>query len=545
MSDTAASQRGLRLWTLVGPELRIPVWPLLALSALAGLANTAILAVLGTVGEAGGEHTLRNLVILLGAIAIYAGCQIHVARVTAMEVESVLSRLRLGLLERISRTDLATFETLGRARLVATLSGDVQSISASAVPIVSAAQASLQLLFAVIYLFLLSKLAFVLGTIGVTLAAMAYLRRLKAMGGKLAIAAAKDQEALEGLEDALRGAGQVKQNSARSAALRDHVAAVSARAATARREAQEGIGGMTLFGQMMFFLLLGMMVWVLPAWGLAGATVAKAAMVLLFVLGAIGSLLQGVTTVAIAETAAARLLALREDLSRLPPETEPAPRPDAMPPQFASLQLRNVTYRHAGEGDTPGFRIGPLDLELRRGEVLFLSGGNGAGKSTLIKVLAGLYPAQGGIIALNGNDLPPGDLSLRQVMAVVYSDFHLARRLWGVPAQDEARVRVLLRELGLEAKVTVRDGMFSTVDLSVGQRKRLALIVALLERRPVLVLDEFAADQDPAFRRRFYREILPAMKADGLTILAVTHDDDYFDACDRRLIMEDGALRLA
>ncbi|CAH0159742.1 ATP-binding cassette domain-containing protein [Roseomonas sp. CECT 9278] len=542
MTEPAQARPGLRLWALIGPELRVPVWPLLALSAVAGLANTAILAVLGTVGQSGSEPALRNLVILLAAIAVYAGCQIHVARVTAMEVEGVLSRLRLGLLEKLSRTDLATFERLGRARLVASLSGDVQSISASAVPIVSAAQAALQLLFAVIYLFMLSKLAFVLGTIGVTLAAVAYIRRLKVMGAKLALSAGKDQEALEGIEDALRGAGQVKQNSARSAALRDHVAALSTRAATARREAQEGIGSMTLFGQMMFFLLLGMMVWVLPAWGLAGPTVAKAAMVLLFVLGAIGSLLQGVTTVAIAETAAARLLDLRAELARLPPE--PPPR-DAPPPPFESLQLRHVVYRHAGEGDAPGFGIGPIDLDLRRGEIVFLSGGNGAGKSTLIKVLAGLYPAQGGVVALNGTDLPPGDVSLRRVMAVVHSDFHLAARLWGVPPSEAPRVRLLLRELGLDAKVTLRDGAFSTVDLSVGQRKRLALIVALLERRPVLVLDEFAADQDPDFRRRFYREILPAMKADGLTVLAVTHDDDHFDACDRRLVMEDGVLRPA
>jgi putative ATP-binding cassette transporter len=542
MTDAPAPRGGLRLWALIGPELRVPVWPLLALSAMAGLANTAILAVLGTVGQSGGDHPLRNLVILLAAISVYAGCQIHVARVTAMEVEAVLSRLRLGLLRRLSRTDLATFETLGRARLVASLSGDVQAISASAVPIVSAAQAALQLLFAVIYLFMLSKLAFVLGTIGVTLAAMAYLRRLQVMGAKLALSAGKDQEALEGIEDALRGAGQVKQNAARSEALREHVEALSARAATARREAQEGIGGMTLFGQMMFFLLLGMMVWVLPAWGLAGPTVAKAAMVLLFVLGAIGSLLQGVTTVAIAETAAARLLDLQAELARLPPEPPPQ---DAPPPAFESLQLRNVSYRHAGAGDAPGFRIGPIDLDLRRGEILFLSGGNGAGKSTLIKVLAGLYPAQGGVVALNGTDLPPGDLSLRRVMAVVHSDFHLARQLWGVPASEAPRARRLLRELGLDAKVTLRDGAFSTVDLSVGQRKRLALIVAVLERRPVLVLDEFAADQDPDFRRRFYREILPAMKADGLAVLAVTHDDDHFDACDRRLVMEDGVLRPA
>lgn len=539
----AARAPGLRLWALIGPELRIRPWPLLALSALAGLANTAILAILGTVGEAAGEHTMRNLLLLLGAIALYAGCQIHVARVTALEVENVLARLRLGLLRQIARTDLATFEGLGRARLVATLAGDMQAISSSAVPIVSAAQAALQLVFAVIYLFLLSKLAFVLGTIGVTLAALAYLRRLKAMGATLAVSARADQDALEGIEDALRGAGQVKQSSALGAALHGHVAALSARAATARREAQEGIGSMTLFGQMMFFLLLGMMVWVLPAWGLAGPTVAKTAMVLLFVLGAIGSLLQGVTTVAIAETAAARLLDLRADLARLP--GEPPAQTAAAMPAFESLSLRGVEYTHRAEGDAAGFRIGPLDLELRRGEIVFLSGGNGAGKSTLIKVLAGLYPAQGGVVALNGAALAPGDRSLRQVLAVVFSDFHLSRRLWGVPQAEEERARRLLHELGLAAKVTVRDGAFSTIDLSLGQRKRLALLVALLERRPVLVLDEFAADQDPAFRRRFYREILPAMRADGLTILAVTHDDDHFDACDRRLVMEEGRLRPA
>jgi putative ATP-binding cassette transporter len=129
------------------------------------------------------------------------------------------------------------------------------------------------------------------------------------------------------------------------------------------------------------------------------------------------------------------------------------------------------------------------------------------------------------------------------MMAVVFSDFHLSPRLWGVPPEDMARARELIASVDLEGIVTVRDGAFSTTALSTGQRKRLALVVALLERRPVLVLDEFAADQDPGFRRRFYREILPALRAEGLTILAVTHDDDYFDAADRRLVMDEGQLR--
>jgi putative ATP-binding cassette transporter len=176
---------------------------------------------------------------------------------------------------------------------------------------------------------------------------------------------------------------------------------------------------------------------------------------------------------------------------------------------------------------------------------MFLSGGNGAGKSTPIKVLAGLYPPMAGVIALNGRTLAPGDIALREMMAVVFSDFHLSPRLWGVPPEDMARARDLIASVDLEGIVTVRDGAFSTTALSTGQRKRLALVVALLERRPVLVLDEFAADQDPEFRRRFYREILPALRAEGLTILAVTHDDDYFDAVDRRLVMDEGQLREA
>ena len=84
------------------------------------------------------------------------------------------------------------------------------------------------------------------------------------------------------------------------------------------------------------------------------------------------------------------------------------------------------------------------------------------------------------------------------------------------------------------------DGRFTSVELSSGQRKRLALVVALLEDRPVLVFDEWAADQDPGFRHFFYRTILRDLKARGKTIVAVTHDDRYFDQADRVLKMDFG-----
>ena len=168
---------------------------------------------------------------------------------------------------------------------------------------------------------------------------------------------------------------------------------------------------------------------------------------------------------------------------------------------------------------------------------MFIVGGNGSGKSTLLRVLTGLYPVHGGELRVDHVPVTPESVAAyRALFSAILSDFHLFDRLYGledVPADLIAR---LLREMELDHKVGVADGRFSTLDLSHGQKKRLALIVALLEDRPVLVFDEWAADQDPGFRRHFYEDILPGLKREGRTVIAATHDDRYFTppiACSR------------
>ena len=86
------------------------------------------------------------------------------------------------------------------------------------------------------------------------------------------------------------------------------------------------------------------------------------------------------------------------------------------------------------------------------------------------------------------------------------------------------------------------DGVFSTTRLSRGQRKRLALVTAYLEDRPIYLFDEWAADQDPLFRRVFYQRLLPELKRRGKTVVAVTHDDRYFDAADQLIKLEEGKV---
>jgi putative ATP-binding cassette transporter len=101
-------------------------------------------------------------------------------------------------------------------------------------------------------------------------------------------------------------------------------------------------------------------------------------------------------------------------------------------------------------------------------------------------------------------------------------------------------ISALLRNMEIDHKVNLTGRDFDSLEFSADQKKRVALIVAMLENRPIIVLDEWAADQDPIFRRKFYEELLPAFKAMGKTVVAVTHDDRYFHLADRRLHMEEG-----
>ena len=174
--------------------------------------------------------------------------------------------------------------------------------------------------------------------------------------------------------------------------------------------------------------------------------------------------------------------------------------------------------------------------------MVFIAGGNGSGKTTLFKLLTGLYKPTRGSILVNGKIL--SDLEYRQLFSPIYSDFHLFEKLYGYQNKvDETKIEELIKLMGLEEKVNFTDFGFSSTSLSTGQRKRLALISALIEDKPILVLDEWAADQDPQFRKFFYHQILPDLKKKGTTIIAITHDDNYFDMADRLYKMAEGQLK--
>ncbi len=236
----------------------------------------------------------------------------------------------------------------------------------------------------------------------------------------------------------------------------------------------------------------------------------------------------------------------RSTVVALPPQHQAAP-------ELLRLQLSGVLHRYYHEQHDEFFTMGPIDLSFTPGEVVFLVGGNGSGKTTLAKLLAGLYRPGEGSILLNGRPVTwqPGeegeqtvpDEQYRQLFATVFSDFHLFESLLETGgAELDARGNQLLEKLYLHHKVQIRDGAFTTRALSMGQRKRLALVVAVLEDRPFFIFDEWAADQDPVFKKVFYHEVLGQLRAAGKTVLVISHDDQYFHLADRMVRMDNGRV---
>lgn len=201
-----------------------------------------------------------------------------------------------------------------------------------------------------------------------------------------------------------------------------------------------------------------------------------------------------------------------------------------------SIRAESLYYEYK-----EGFAVGPIDIELKKGEVLFIIGGNGSGKTTLAKLLTGLYSPQKGKLYINGRDMDSGDIG--EYYSTVFNPFYLFQKLYvGETTYDIEEINEYLKILELDHKVNIKDNAFSTISLSGGQRKRLALLQCHIEDKPIYLFDEWAADQDPEYRRFFYRELIPRMKEKGKIVIAISHDDHYFDVADKILKLNVGKI---
>ncbi|WP_186032211.1 cyclic peptide export ABC transporter [Burkholderia gladioli] len=302
---------------------------------------------------------------------------------------------------------------------------------------------------------------------------------------------------------------------------------------------------------MAFYLMIGAALFIVPLLSTEPrANLASVAIVMLSLVGPVSELVYAIPTLRQSSISMRKIEQLTSQLIGEKPAA--APPPDEAPTNpFAThaplrLELEAIAFHYPAVGDSDRFGVGPIDLAVRAGEILLISGGNGGGKTTLAMLLLGLYPPDQGRIVLNGVSVTEHNIAAyRQHFSAIFTDFHLFDWLPGrIGTEALARVERYLVELGLEGKVRFVGGRFSTVDLSSGERKRLALLAAYMEDRPVCFFDEWAANQDPRFKEVFYRRLLPELRAQGKAIVAISHDDAYFDCADQIVRIDDGRLRV-
>jgi putative pyoverdin transport system ATP-binding/permease protein len=538
----------MSFFELVRSEWRGSLRKLLFMASLGGISSAAILGAINAGAQAANEGkkaSLWALALFVIALYLFIKTQVYVTTTITGEIEAVIHRVRVRLLNQIRHSELLAVDRIGRSRIIAAITGDTSILTQASNTLCYSVQAPILILFIAIYVAYLSISAFIVSAVIVTLAGGIFHFRSRRLAQQRATASVEERRLFDRLADFLDGFREVRLHAGRSDDLFDDAVEVSRAAANIKIRAQAETFRLIASAQSYMYLCLAAVVFVVPTFSetLSDGAVTKTTTALLFVIGACFGLVQSIPVLLNANSAADRLARLQADFgAAVSAEIIPA----KARKRFDKIEMRNVVFRYTDDASETTFKTGPLDFTLRSGELVFVTGGNGSGKSTFLMLLAGLYPPDSGEITLDDVRIDDSTRDeYRALISGIFFDYHLFRRLYGIHDPDSAEVGRLLRQFRLENKTGLSDGEFKTLELSGGQRRRLALVVSLLEKRPIMLLDEWTAEQDPEFRRKFYEELLPEIMQAGATVVVITHDDRYLDELNlpaRRIRMDEGRI---
>ena len=224
----------------------------------------------------------------------------------------------------------------------------------------------------------------------------------------------------------------------------------------------------------------------------------------------------------------------------------------------AHIRLEDVVRRFQPDGAPAVDVLRSVDLDVAPGESVAIVGPSGAGKSTLLHLIAGLDRPDAGAVMVDGRNLAGLDEAARTALrggtiGLVLQNHHLLPQLTVlenalVPAWaaggDTAAVRAtterLLVRVGLEARRAHRPAQ-----LSGGECQRVALVRALVRGPRLLLADEPTGSLDRAGATALADLLVALNREEGVTLIAVTHAEDFSARLSRRLLLRDGTLHPA
>lgn len=511
---------------------------------LSGSSTAALIALISNAVGRNPTESVASIAWDFVGLALVALITSIISQVVLIRLcQDAVWQLRMRLSRQILTSELNHLEELGTPRLLATLTEDVQSVT-TAVAVVP----FLCIDFAIVA----GCLVYILGLywkislllFGFLFVAMGSCQWLLKRGGKLLALAREEQDLLfKHFRTVTEGIKELKLHHQRR-----HVFLSKELESTATLLRRHNVDGLTLFattaswGKLLFFFAVGFILFALPKFiPISPHSLSGYILTFAYVMLPMDNIVNSLPHISRASVALQKIESLGLSLAS---NTEDFTVPPPFNASWQQLQLKEVTYPYKGEQEEKSFILGPVNLTLQPGELVFIVGGNGSGKSTLAKLITGLYSPESGEIWLDEKLINQQNREwYRQHFSAIFSDFYLFESLLGLDNTDlDRQAQKYLKQLQLDHKVKIEQGKLSTTTLSQGQRKRLALLTAYLEDRPIYLFDEWAADQDPAFKEIFYTQFLAELKNRGKTVLIISHDDHYFSLADRLLKLNYGKV---
>ncbi|MEH2051874.1 cyclic peptide export ABC transporter [Nostoc sp.] len=516
----------------------------IATGFLSGGSSAGLIALISHTASSGSASRLTSIIWGFAGLAIVALITSIISQVMLVRLsQNAVLQLRMRLSRQILASELSHLERLGNPRLLATLTEDIQAV-ADAVYQMPFIFINLAIVLGCItYITWLSWLVLLM-VCGISVVAIASCQWLLNRGGQLLTLAREDEDHLfKHFRTITEGVKELKLNYRRREDFLEQKLQ-----STANEFRHHNVKGLTLFaitsswGQLIFFFALGFVLFVLPnLLTINPETLSGYILTFTYLVLPMDNIISKLPLLSKASIALQKIeslglsLASRTEISTIPP---------ALKSDWHRLKFKSVTHTYYTDKEDNSFIFGPIDLTLYPQELVFIVGGNGSGKSTLAKLITGLYIPEKGEICFDDELISEQNREwYRQHFSVVFSDFYLFEELLGLKNSDlDEQAKKYLKQLQLDHKVKVENGQLSTTSLSQGQRKRLALLTAYLEDRPIYLFDEWAADQDPVFKEIFYTQLLPELRSRGKTVLVISHDDRYFHLADRIIKLDYGKI---